>query len=117
MPNLPPRLCAICGTITPAGELCPHRKQAKVDWERRRGSASFRGYDGEWRRLRARFLSVHPDCEHPGCREQAREVDHVLSVRTHPHLRLEWSNLRALCKPHHSQRTAREQGFAKPFLG
>jgi 5-methylcytosine-specific restriction endonuclease McrA len=97
----------------PAGQPCPCQAAERADWDRRRGTASQRGYDAGWRKLRARFLAANPQCEHPGCRSAANEVDHIQSVRLRPDLRLEWSNLRALCKPHHSQRTAREQGFAR----
>jgi 5-methylcytosine-specific restriction endonuclease McrA len=44
----------------------------------------------------------------------AIDVDHLLSVRQHPELRLTWSNLRSFCHSHHSARTARDQGFARP---
>jgi 5-methylcytosine-specific restriction protein A len=44
----------------------------------------------------------------------AGEGDHLKSLAEYPELRLEWSNLRAFCRPCHSRRTAREQGFARP---
>ncbi|TIY11329.1 MAG: HNH endonuclease [Mesorhizobium sp.] len=87
--------------------------RSKADRERHRGNSISRGYDAAWRRLRAWFLAAQPKCSHPGCVDQANEVDHVLSVRTHPHLRLVWGNLRSLCKHHYSQCTARDQGFAR----
>ncbi|MCO5078975.1 MULTISPECIES: HNH endonuclease signature motif containing protein [Hyphomicrobiales] len=52
-------------------------------------------------------------CCQPGCTARATEVDHVISVRQRPDLRLSWSNLRPFCKPHHSARTAREQAFGR----
>lgn len=96
-----------------------HRSREQRERERKRqldaerpGSAE-RGYDREWRRLRGQFLFHHPDCSVHGCRVPAADVDHIKDVRYHPQLRLEWSNLRAYCHRHHSQRTARDQGFAR----
>lgn len=112
MPALPPRLCQ-CGRIVEAGSTCICRAAAKAAWEAKRGTPASRGYDAEWRRLRLRFLASNPQCAALGCAVPAAEVDHILSVRTHPHLRLAWSNLRPFCKRHHSQRTARDHGFAR----
>lgn len=83
----------------------------------RRLSRQARGYDAKWQKVRAAHLAKEPLCrfcmERHGRPESATEVDHILSIREAPHLRLVDSNLRSLCKPCHSQRTAREQGFAK----
>jgi 5-methylcytosine-specific restriction protein A len=75
----------------------------------KRPSAAARGYDAKWRRTRGRYLQLHPTCEEPGCTEPAIDVHHLdglgpLGPRGHQH-----HNLLALCKTHHSQRTAREQ--------
>ena len=79
----------------------------------KRPSSEARGYDGDWRRTRGEFLQFNRVCCHPDCRAMATEVDHIQSVKARPDLRLVWSNLRPYCKPHHSARTAREQGFGK----
>lgn len=79
--------------------------------ERYRGSASSRGYDHQWRRVRAAFLLSHSLCKHCEIRGQvtaADEVHHKLKVADRPDLRLVWSNLEALCKPCHSAETQRE---------
>lgn len=81
--------------------------------DKTRPSATERGYDDAWRKLRARFLDRNPICSVLGCREMATEVDHIYSIRDRPHLRLAEFNLRGYCKRHHSERTAREQGFAR----
>ena len=81
-------------------------------YDAQRPSSTARGYDGEWRRLRAAFLVAHPLCCVVGCGKPATDADHIADVRRHPDLRLAWSNLRPYCHPHHSQRTARDQGFA-----
>ncbi|WP_042776333.1 HNH endonuclease [Sinorhizobium fredii] len=62
-------------------------------------------YDHDWQRLSKRFLRVHPMCMVRGCGRQAKHVDHIVTVRAAPHLRLAWSNLQALCRQHHSRLT------------
>lgn len=115
MPSRPPRLCA-CGHLVPAGERCACQVKraaaARARHDASRPSATARGYDADWRALRARFLAAHPRCA--VCDAPAAEVDHVETVAERPDLRLAWSNLRAMCRPCHSRRTAREQGFARP---
>lgn len=114
----PPRLCS-CGRTVPAGQPCSCRVQREADRKAKldaaRPSAGERGYDADWKRCRSGFLKKHFVCQQPGCNRPATEADHIVSVRERPDLRLRWSNLRALCKAHHSQRTAREQGFASPL--
>ncbi|MEQ1930975.1 MAG: HNH endonuclease signature motif containing protein [Parvularculaceae bacterium] len=72
-----------------------------------RPSAARRGYDRKWRAIRAAFLRAHPRC---ACGSPASEADHVTPLAaggTHG-----WLNLRALCKPCHSRKTAaRDGGF------
>lgn len=89
-------------------------RKRKALLDRHRPSAKDRGYDKAWRALRARFLAAYPSCMEPGCRRAATDVDHRITIALRPDLRLEWSNLRSLCHPHHSSHTARTQGFARP---
>ena len=77
--------------------------------DRDRGTRSERGYDALWQRFRRFVLSRHPLCA--DCRERsliiaATEVHHIEKVRDRPDLRLDPTNVRALCKPCHSARTA-----------
>lgn len=80
---------------------------------RKRESAHARGYDRKWRRVRAHYLRKSPVCEH--CGDVASEVDHITPLAdggTHRH-----DNLRALCKPCHSRRTAADhRGRAGRFV-
>lgn len=83
---------------------------------RERGTRQQRGYDAAWQRVRLAHLAAEPlcrFCKRMGRITAATEVDHIVSIREAPHLRLEDSNLRSLCKPCHSRRTARDQGFAR----
>jgi len=82
----------------------PHRPEG-------RDGSTLRGYDGVWRRLRRSYLASAPICVF--CEEQGRiieatEVDHIRSIREAPELRLEWTNLQALCKRCHSRKTINE---------
>ena len=78
--------------------LCPMRHD-------RRPSASQRGYGAQWRRVRAEHLEMEPDCR--SCGAPAREVDHIVTRRSGGSD--DHDNLRSLCKPCHSRRTAIEQ--------
>jgi 5-methylcytosine-specific restriction endonuclease McrA len=111
MPNKPP-------TFRPPGvPVWDSERQRKAAHDQRRPSSQERGYDAQWRKLRDAFAAANPVCSVPGCGRPTEDIDHVKSVRTHPELRLVWANLRALCHPHHSERTAREQGFARKNTG
>ena len=92
-------MCSVCG---------PTRKQqAQRQVDERRGSASSRGYDRRWQRIRAMYLRAHPlcvDCQAGRRTTAATEVHHIVALRdggTHDD-----GNLMALCKSHHSTRTA-----------
>ena len=95
-----------------------HQRQVYRDIDRQRGNATARGYDADWRALRAAYLAQHPLCECDDCQggalrvTPATVVDHRKPIAERPDLRLEWSNLRAMSKPHHDRHTARAQGFA-----
>lgn len=93
----------------------PHHRPAEQRREQlatldcRRGSSTARGYGADWQRLRLQVLAEEPLCRF--CAEQgkvtaATEVDHIVPIRLRPDLRLERSNLRSLCKPHHDALTA-----------
>ncbi|MBP2303433.1 HNH endonuclease [Azospirillum picis] len=104
-------------------------EQAEQDRKRRldetRGSARQRGYDRDWEKLRDAVV-IERGCRCEACRTivvlrkreatattPVAEVDHIESITDRPDLRLERSNLRVLCKPCHSGRTAKDQGFAR----
>jgi 5-methylcytosine-specific restriction endonuclease McrA len=89
-----------------------HLEQLRRLADATRESSTKRGYDWKWRKLRAKFIAAYPLCCVPGCGKPTTDVDHQVSIAERPDLRLEWCNLRPFCHPHHSQRTAREQGFS-----
>ena len=114
MPQRPIRPCAIssCPGRAAHGKYCAtHASYKQLSRQPdTRPSAAARGYDAKWRYIRAQFLKAHSQCV--VCGEQATEVDHVVPLAdggTH-----QWSNLQAMCKTHHSQKTALvDGGFGK----
>jgi 5-methylcytosine-specific restriction endonuclease McrA len=112
------RICPTpgCPEMT-AGGLCPAceaKRQARID--AKRPSAAARGYDQNWRRIRARYLRAHPSCETPGCFATATEIDHLdgrgpLGDNSD-------GNLMALCSTCHSRKTVhRDWGFGRQPTG
>lgn len=101
MPNAPPKY----------RPTAPRREQ--------RPSAHARGYDHRWERFRLGVLGdvggvVFPeggplcrDCLDEGRVTEATEVDHKVTLAERPDLKYEPSNMRSLCKPHHSRKTQR----------
>lgn len=108
----PPRICR-CGRKVPSGEICVCQRARQAEYDKGRGTAAERGYDSKWRALRLKFIKVNPICCEHGCGRPTEEVDHIISVRERPDLRLAWKNLRPYCKSHHSARTARDQSFGR----
>lgn len=110
MPRKPPRVCP-CGHRVASGARCPCQTQAdaerKARFDRTRPSASARGLDADWRRLRLEHLRAHPYCVR--CGAPAREVDHIVPRSVAPERRLDPTNLQSLCKSHHSGAKQREE--------
>lgn len=98
-PTRPKKLCCYpgCGVTVESGR-CDRHKVAD-----RRLSASGRGYGRDWRKLRKWFLRQQVKCHK--CGALASEVHHKVPVSQRPDLRLEVSNLMALCKSCHSSVT------------
>jgi 5-methylcytosine-specific restriction protein A len=78
-----------------------------------RGSRQSRGYDSKWSKTRllvlARDKYLCQYCIKEGRVAPATDVDHIVSIRSGGE-RLSLSNLQSLCKMHHSQKTATEDG-------
>ncbi len=105
MPTAPAKPCAVrsCPGRARNGRYCPdHAHLNKTRKPDTRPSASARGYDRKWQRIRAQYLRAHPDCVE--CGEPATDVDHIITLAdggTH-----RWSNLQSFCHRHHSMKTA-----------
>jgi 5-methylcytosine-specific restriction protein A len=85
-----------------------------------RASARKRGYDSKWDEARAGFLAKHPFCDcplHKGKPDAPRStaVDHIIPHKGDKTLFWTRSNWRAMAKPCHDAKTAREDGgFGRP---
>ena len=79
--------------------------------DRRRGSASQRGYDNKWRKYRKSFLEQHPlcvMCESEGDIKVATVVDHIIPHKGDSKIFWDSNNHQPLCEFHHNQKTAGE---------
>lgn len=65
-----------------------------------------------WRRARAAFLRLHPVCSWPACGQRSTVVDHIVP-RSRGGSTWDRTNWQALCKPHHDEKTRREQGHGQ----
>lgn len=115
VPEKPPHGCASpgCPELVRGAPRCPaHTRALRAEAASLRPSAARRGYDATWRMIRLAHLRREPLCRFCAARglvTAASEVDHIVALAdggTHAA-----SNLRSLCKPCHSRRTARDQAF------
>lgn len=112
MPTAPKRHCLEpgCPELVTHGRCRVHQTREYRRIERYRGSSTARGYDADWRRIRARVLAAEPSCR--ACRAMgvvtlARHVDHIIPLMQGG-ARLDRANLQPLCEQCHAEKTARE---------
>lgn len=111
MPWASPKICSKvgCGAFTRERFCADHKNADKRAIDRRRGSASKRGYGARWRQLRKMILARDPVCQAEGCGEPSTDVDHIKPRRdggtNDP------ANLQGLCHECHSRKTAHEVGW------
>lgn len=89
---------------------CEAKRHRRID--DRRGSSSARGYGYQWQKLRLTILADEPLCRTCDAADRttaATEVDHIDGDSANN----DRANLRPLCKPCHSARTARDQAFGR----
>lgn len=99
------KACGTCGTpspTTPCTDCAVPRTHEQ--------SASARGYDRQWRKLRARAIRRQPWCAWPeGCTYPITDKnpltgEHVVPIAVDPTRRLDPTNVIVLCHRHNSQR-------------
>lgn len=109
-----------CPGLIAHGSRCPaHQRQADADRNQQidtqRGTASQRGYDARWRRIRLMHLRAHPLCVQclvAGRTVPATDVDHITPL-AHGGTHAE-DNLQSLCHSCHSRKTAQQSlGWGK----
>jgi 5-methylcytosine-specific restriction protein A len=105
------RICPQCGRLVDKGTFCPCRLAQRKKADAERGTSAERGYDADWRALRKLFIAANPMCVL--CGAPAKHVDHVLTIKQRPDLRLDPKNLRSLCHPCHSRHTATSLPFGR----
>lgn len=112
MPSKAKRPCrfAGCTELVIVGAYCDqHKGERGRVTDEHRPSAAKRGYDANWGRLRLHKLALNPLCEECLTHDRvtvANEVDHILPLAQGGTNEL--TNLRSLCKPCHSRKTARQ---------
>jgi len=96
------------------GARCePHAAKLQREVDQRRGSAASRGYDGKWAKARTSWLRAHPlcmKCESEQRVVSATVVDHIVPHKGDRKLFWDSANWQSLCKSHHDEKTAREDG-------
>ena len=116
MPWKLPKLCAHvgCSQLTSERHCQVHKRQREQQRTAKRGTATQRGYDAEWRRIRAAILEAEPLCRM--CQAVATEVDHIVPMHrggtNHP------SNLQPMCRSCHNRKAKYDAPLpaAKAFL-
>jgi 5-methylcytosine-specific restriction enzyme A len=111
----PKRLCShpSCGVLTDTGRCEHYERQVKRRLERKRGSASTRGYDYRWRDAGKQCLERHPlsiACQSTGRISAATVVDHIKPHKGDRILFRDRDNGQPLCKIYHEIKTARKDG-------
>lgn len=109
--NAPLRPCTSPGcprlTTRSQGAKCDDCRRVAEERDReRRGSSAQRGYDAQWRAVRAVFLQEHPLCERhqaKGLVVPATVANHRVTIAADPSRRLDTGNLEALCAPCHDE--------------
>lgn len=99
----PPRICS-CGLKVPKDELCAcqlkSNRARKARHDRKRPTASQRGYDSKWRKARETFLATFPFCVR--CGAKATVVDHSTPHKGNQQLFWDMSNWAPSCAHCHN---------------
>jgi len=116
LPTRSKRPCSVrgCPNLSDSRWCSEHSKDRKVtqSYDFRRGSRQSRGYDAQWLAFRPTILErdshLCQECARQGIIKAGNEVDHIIPIIEAPERRLDPTNTETLCKPHHSQKTYRE---------
>jgi len=86
---------------------CPRCKQKMArKYDNDRASSNQRGYDYMWQAARAHYLKSYAkglceDCYEKGELKAAQQVHHIVPIAEDKTKRLEYNNMRALCRECH----------------
>lgn len=114
--TLRPCITPGCPELVETGRCAQHQAARYREQSTTPEAQQPRLYDTHaWKRARAAQLRAHPWCQiQMHCATGsitdriATEVDHIISVRERPDLRLDYRNLQSACKPCHSAKTLSE---------
>lgn len=106
MPSRPPKVCS-CGKTVPANVVCLCVQRRKAESDKRRPSASQRGYDHEWQKVSSAYLA-EPANQYCECGALATLVRHIVSIRQRPDLRMVRSNWKPGCRRCNARDTINE---------
>lgn len=115
MPSRAKKPCRRLGCrelVVGVGYCDTHKKERGKEWDSRRGTAAERGYGHRWRVARLSHLGLEPLCRTclgAGLVVPGTEVDHIVPHRGNIQLFWDRGNWQTLCKPCHSQKTAKGQ--------
>ncbi|MFD2704072.1 HNH endonuclease [Salibacterium lacus] len=114
MPRKPKKPCSYprCSALTYDRFCDEHKTTYTRQADKKRGTATQRGYDARWRKARAWYLKRHSLCVH--CRQKNRYtpadvVDHIMPHRGDYGLFWDEENWQSLCKACHDKKTAKEE--------
>lgn len=115
MPFAPKRPCTHpgCPQLTDHGQCEQHRRQTQREVDRRRPTATQRGYDGKWKIARDAFLKRNPycaECQRQGKITKANVVDHIKAHKGNMQLFWDVKNWEALCGFHNRSKAAKQEG-------
>lgn len=99
-----------CPALVPYGSG-PYCDEHKALHQGDRDSASKRGYNSRWQKVRVRYLHSHPlcvECMKQGRLTEATVVDHIVPHRGDKKLFWDESNWQPLCKSCHDKKTWNE---------
>ena len=94
-----------CPNLVISGRCPQHSKQVQQQYDRQRGSAVERGYDYQWAKFRAIYLSAHPlctMCEDKGYIVKADLIHHKTPL-DQGGSKYNEDNLQALCNDCHEE--------------
>ncbi len=109
MPHKPPRPCSYPScpkyAVKNSGYCEKHHKEVNARYDKKRETATQRGYNARWQRARKTFLANNPVCR--VCDRGATVVDHIEPHRGDMRLFWDKANWQPLCKLCHDKKTAR----------
>jgi 5-methylcytosine-specific restriction protein A len=111
MPILQPCASAGCSTLVPSGRCTDHQRE--VYRTKKKAPDRSKDYDWDWRKLREHHIRREPFCRvcmESGKPVAAEEVDHIEPLAKAPERRLDPANIQSLCRDHHHEKTAMENG-------